>query len=89
MWPPSSILTFSWEDVYDVRDAPDRRYRRAMEADNERARKFAKREYTNNVCNLVAYVKKRDPRVMARKVALEKKKEEKEKVKVRDSQTLT
>jgi curved DNA-binding protein CbpA len=73
----SSILSFAWEDVYDVRDAPDRRYRRAMEADNERARKFAKRDYTNNVCNLVAYVKKRDPRVMARKIALEKMQEEK------------
>jgi DnaJ family protein A protein 5 len=40
----SSILSFSWEDIYDPRDAPDRRYRRAMEQDNERSRRQAKKE---------------------------------------------
>ncbi|KAK4694909.1 hypothetical protein P7C71_g2749, partial [Lecanoromycetidae sp. Uapishka_2] len=54
--------TFSWEDVYRLSDAPDRRVRRMMEKENKRLRGEGIREFNEAVQSLVGFVKKRDPR---------------------------
>ena len=62
----TSCLSFAWEDVYhldDLREAPNRRIRRLMEEDNKKKRKTAKKERVDEVCALVRFVKRRDPRV--------------------------
>ena len=46
-------------DMYDTREAPNRQVRRAMEKENARARSEAKRQLSECVRNLLAYVKKR------------------------------
>ncbi|KAK2078100.1 hypothetical protein QBZ16_003968 [Prototheca wickerhamii] len=56
---------FSWADEYDVRQAPNRKVRRMIESENEKARKAARREFNEQVRELVAFVKKRDKRVLA------------------------
>ena len=55
--------TFSWKDLYKYSDAPDRRTRRLMEKENRRFREEAIREFNDAVRSLVAFVKKRDPRI--------------------------
>lgn len=71
---------FAWFDIYRLSDAPDRRVRRLMEKDNKKRRDNGKREFNELVRNLVATVKRRDPRVaaaaLAKKVADEKKLEQ-------------
>lgn len=62
----TSCLSFAWEDIYhldDLREAPNRRIRRLMEEDNKKKRKAAKKERVDEVCALVRFVKRRDPRV--------------------------
>ncbi|KAL7529223.1 hypothetical protein ACHAWF_002890 [Thalassiosira exigua] len=62
----TSCLSFAHADMYhlnDIREAPNRRIRRLMEDDNKKKRKAAKRERVEDVCALVRFVKKRDPRV--------------------------
>ena len=54
--------TFSWEDVYRLSEAPDRRVRRMMEKENKVFREAGIREFNDAVRSLVAFVKKRDPR---------------------------
>lgn len=54
---------FSWEDVYRYSEAPDRRVRRMMEKENRRFRDEGIRNFNDAVRSLVAFVKKRDPRV--------------------------
>jgi DnaJ family protein A protein 5 len=62
-----SALNFAWEDKYNSReDAPDRRIRRLMEEDNKKARRAAKKTYNQDIVALVAFVKRRDPRVKAK-----------------------
>jgi DnaJ family protein A protein 5 len=63
----SSSLSFAWEDQYDVLEAPNRRVRRAMEDENRKARRTAKKSRNDDVLALVRFVKKRDPRVIAQK----------------------
>lgn len=55
--------SFSWEDVYRYSEAPDRRVRRMMEKENRRFRDEGIRAFNDAVRSLVAFVKKRDPRV--------------------------
>ena len=55
--------SFSWEDVYRYSEAPDRRVRRMMEKENRRFRDEGIRVFNDAVRSLVAFVKKRDPRV--------------------------
>ena len=55
--------SFSWEDVYRYSEAPDRRVRRMMEKENRRFREEGIRDFNDAVRSLVAFVKKRDPRV--------------------------
>jgi curved DNA-binding protein CbpA len=41
--------SFSWKDRYRLSDAPDRKIRRLMEQDNEKAREKAKKNYIDTV----------------------------------------
>ncbi len=61
----SSRKGFAWVDGYRMRDAPDRRVRRLMEKDNKKTRDAARRDLNDTVRSLVAFVRKRDPRVKA------------------------
>jgi DnaJ family protein A protein 5 len=67
----SSCRAFAWADKYDSKDADDRRMRRAMEDENRKARRVAKRKFTEDVLALVHFVKRRDPRVKAQKEKVE------------------
>lgn len=74
-----SAATFSWADVYDVlRDAPDRRVRRLMEDENRKARRTARKSRNDDILALVRFVKRRDPRVKARKQQLDEEKARKD-----------
>ena len=53
---------FSWKDVYNYSEAPDRQIRRMMEKENKRFRDEGIREFNDAVRSLVAFVRKRDPR---------------------------
>jgi DnaJ family protein A protein 5 len=55
--------SFSWVDKWRLTQAPDRRVRRLMEKENTKLRDQAKKEFMESVRKLVAYVKKRDPRL--------------------------
>jgi DnaJ homolog subfamily A member 5 len=73
----SSALNFAWEDQYNVHeDAPNRTVRRLMEDENRKARKSAKKEYNGDILQLVAFVKRRDPRVKAKAAEWEQQKRE-------------
>lgn len=74
----SSSLSFAWADQYDVLEAPNRRVRRAMEDENRKSRKTAKRARNDDVVALVRFVKKRDPRVIRQKQKMEEAKAAKE-----------
>eukprot|EP00980_Cylindrotheca_fusiformis_P022538 scaffold9425_cov97-Cylindrotheca_fusiformis.AAC.2 len=70
-----SALNFAWEDKYNVmEDAPNRRVRRLMEDENRKARRAAKKTYNQDVLALVSFVKRRDPRVKAKKQEMEEQK---------------
>lgn len=71
----STLIDFSWADLYDVREGFNRRVRREMEELNSKARKKMRREYNDTVRSLAAFVKKRDRRVVE---MLRKKKAEEE-----------
>lgn len=58
----STKKTFAWKDIYRYSDAPDRRTRRYMEKENARLREEGVREFNDAVRQLVAFVRKRDPR---------------------------
>lgn len=55
--------SYSWKDQYRLSEAPDRRIRRLMEKENKKLREEAIQEYNEAVRSLVAFVRKRDPRV--------------------------
>ena len=59
--------SFAWKDTYRYSDAPDRRIRRLMEKENKRLREEGIREFNDAVRSLVAFVRKRDPRVQISK----------------------
>ena len=79
----SSTLTFSWCDEYDVREAGDRRVRRAIENENNKSRRVGRKEYSDRVVNLVEFVRRRDPRVRRRQEENEKQKKVREQEKVK------
>lgn len=62
----ASKKTFSWYDQYRLRDAPDRRTRRAMENQNQKTRDAARKEFNETVRALVSFIRKRDPRFKLR-----------------------
>lgn len=59
----STKKSYSWKDQYRLSDAPDRRIRRLMEKENQKLRDEAIAEYNDAIRSLVAFVRKRDPRV--------------------------
>mmetsp|Transcript_13722 Transcript_13722/g.20908 ORF Transcript_13722/g.20908 Transcript_13722/m.20908 type:complete len:417 (-) Transcript_13722:5-1255(-) len=67
----TSCLAFAWADKYDTKDADHRRMRRAMEDENRKARRNAKRKYNDDVAALVHFIKRRDPRVRLHRQKLE------------------
>lgn len=70
-----SALNFAWEDKFNVmEDAPNRRVRRLMEDENKKARRTAKKTYNQDILTLVAFIKRRDPRVKAKQREMEEKK---------------
>ena len=77
----ASKLNFAWSDVYHTVDAPNRATRRVMEAENNKARTNARREYTNQIRSLARFVKKRDPRVAAYEADVLRRKQEAEELK--------
>ncbi|OWF35918.1 DnaJ-like subfamily C member 21 [Mizuhopecten yessoensis] len=68
--------SFVWVEKYDTREAPDRRCRRLMEAENKKLRDVAKKERNEQIRALVKFIKKRDKRVQAYKKLLEERNEE-------------
>jgi DnaJ family protein A protein 5 len=58
----STNKTFDWHDIYRVSEASDRKTKRSMENENQKARLSAKTEFNDTVRALAAFVKKRDPR---------------------------
>lgn len=62
----SSKKTFAWYDQYRLKDAPDRRTRRAMESHNQKARDAARKEFNETVRTLTSFIRKRDPRFKLR-----------------------
>jgi len=74
----SSCLSFAWADKYDPREAESRFVRRRIDEENKRARKAAKNARNEDIVTLVAFVKKRDPRVKAARELAEREKAAKE-----------
>ncbi len=58
-----SVLSFSWEDEYNPAEADHRQVRREIEKHNKKARDAGRRKYVDLVRALVAFVRKRDPRI--------------------------
>ena len=87
----STRRQFSGRDKWHLPDAPNRQYRRAMEAENKKERGKARKEYNECVRELVKWVRRRDRRLsdMERKEREEEKRREderKEKSRVGDEQ---
>ncbi|TPX34903.1 hypothetical protein SmJEL517_g02565 [Synchytrium microbalum] len=61
----STVKSFRWKDKWRLSEAPDRRVRRAMEAENKQERDKARKEFMDTVRQLAEYVRKRDPRYKA------------------------
>jgi DnaJ family protein A protein 5 len=61
----SSTRTFYEADGYDDSCAENRRHRRAIDKENQRARDALRRDYNDTVRNLAAWVRRRDPRWQA------------------------
>ena len=62
-WPSfTSIKPFAYADEYNPADAPNRRVKRLIEIENQRARKKERQEFINSVRKLVEQLKGKDPR---------------------------
>ena len=59
----ATLRTFAWVDKWNLAEAADRLDRRAMVKENLKAREVKRREWNELVRNLVAFVRRRDPRV--------------------------
>ncbi|XP_030624724.1 dnaJ homolog subfamily C member 21 [Chanos chanos] len=70
---------FAWKEEYDTRQASNRWEKRAMEKENKKTREKARKERSELVRQLVAFVRKRDRRVQAHKKVLEEQNAEKAK----------
>jgi len=60
----TSVKEFSHLDIYETRGEPSK-IRRAAQAENERMRQDGREKFSERVRELVAYVKRRDPRLPA------------------------
>lgn len=63
--------SFHWLDKYDIRQAENRYQTRVIEAENKKFRDAGKAERNEQIRELVAFVRKRDPRVKAYREQLE------------------
>ncbi|KAE9602216.1 putative transcription factor C2H2 family [Lupinus albus] len=83
----ATVMDFCWVDEYDAMAGPNRKSRRLMEEENNKARRKARKEYNDTVRKLADFAKKRDKRVIDMKVKknaeMEKKKEEEREMKRR------
>ncbi|XP_077050253.1 dnaJ homolog subfamily C member 21 isoform X1 [Siphateles boraxobius] len=70
---------FAWKEEYDTRQASNRWEKRAMEKENKKTRDKARKEHSELVRSLVAFVRKRDKRVQAHKKLVEEQNAEKAK----------
>ncbi|EMG48625.1 Transcription factor with zinc finger DNA-binding motif, putative [Candida maltosa Xu316] len=68
----STVKSFNWKDEYRYSYAPDRRTRRMMERENKKLRDDARKEYNEAIKKFVGFIKKRDPRVKAGQLELNK-----------------
>ncbi|MBW0487163.1 hypothetical protein O181_026878 [Austropuccinia psidii MF-1] len=57
--------TFEWIEPHHVSHQTDRRMKRLIEKENQRARENARKEYNETVRSLVNFIKKRDPRFIS------------------------
>jgi len=74
-----SVMSFGWEDEYNPAEAPTRDVRRQIEKTNKKSRDAGRKKYVGLVHQLVAYCRKRDPRmkaIEAHREALEQEKAE-------------
>ena len=60
----ASCRYFAGFDKWNPREGENRQVRRAMDVENKKARSAARREYSSAVRSLVAYVKRRDRRMI-------------------------
>jgi len=58
----SSIKKFTYVDVYDPREAPNRRIKRLIDNDNNKARNKERNKFNDKVADLVEHLKRKDPR---------------------------
>ncbi|XP_059830036.1 dnaJ homolog subfamily C member 21 isoform X1 [Hypanus sabinus] len=63
--------TMAWRERFDTRQAVNRGEKRAMERENRRLRDKARKELSQVVRQLVAFVRRRDPRVQAHRQRLQ------------------
>lgn len=75
----STRKNFAWKEEYDTRQASNRWEKRAMEKENKKVRDKARKERSELLRQLVAYVRKRDRRVQAHKKLVEEQNAEKAK----------
>lgn len=69
----STKKSYAWLDIYDIRQAENRRVLRLIEKENKKVREKARKERNEEVRALVEFVRKRDKRVQAHsKFLLEK-----------------
>ncbi|VDL68367.1 unnamed protein product, partial [Nippostrongylus brasiliensis] len=68
--------SFAWLDKYDVRQANNRYELRQIEAENRKYREAGKAERNDQIRELVAFVRKRDPRIKAYREFLKNQQEE-------------
>ncbi|KAK2827734.1 hypothetical protein Q7C36_018660 [Tachysurus vachellii] len=70
---------FAWKEEYDTRQASNRWEKRAMEKENKKTRDKARKERSELVRQLVAFIRKRDKRVQAHRKLVEEQNAEKAK----------
>jgi len=79
-------MSFSWEDEYDERHAPDSKTKRAMKQENEKVRSSSRKEYSQSVRSLVKFVRNKDPRwAKIKELEAKKSKRTRAKIKIRSS----
>lgn len=58
----TTYKSFVWSEEWDTRDANNRWVKREMQKINKKQRQGEKKTYIKTIKDLIAYVKKRDPR---------------------------
>ncbi|KAM4708226.1 dnaJ homolog subfamily C member 21 [Discoglossus pictus] len=74
-----TMKNFAWKEEYDTRQASNRWEKRAMEKENKKVRDKARKERSELVRQLVAFIRKRDKRVQAHRKLVEEQNAEKAK----------